>query len=78
MVSLVSKIRNMNIKLLGRLIEIRNVLNSISDASFSYKTLSRKYPIETISETEAKDLLETYERLITQVTNSIESLEKTK
>ena len=68
----------MNIELLGRLIEIRNVLNTISDASFAYKTLSKKYSLETLSDNDAKKLITTYENIIAQVSSSIKTLEKTK
>lgn len=65
----------MNIELQTKLFKLRSILNSISDASYAYKTLYNKYRINEINEEQAKKLIKAYEELINQVKNSIQSTE---
>lgn len=69
------KSRNMNIELQSKLFRLRSVLNSVSDASFAYKTLYSKYRIGDLSDTDAEKLIRAYEDIIKQVRNSIQNTE---
>ncbi len=65
----------MNIELQTKLFQLRSILNSISDASYAYKTLYNKYRLNEITEEQAKQLIKAYEKLIQQVKNSIQNVE---
>jgi len=43
---------------------IRNLLQQISHISFTFSNLSKKYPIENLTEEEARDVLRAYINLI--------------
>ena len=68
-------IQNMNIELQSKIFKLRSILNSISDASYAYKTLYNKYRLDTLSDEQAKKLAVAYEDLIKQVRNSIQNTE---
>ena len=65
----------MNIELQSKLFKLRSVLNSISDASYAYKTLYNKYRLDSLDDKQAKQIIKAYEELIEQVKNSIQNTE---
>lgn len=65
----------MNIELQTKIFQLRSVLNSISDASFAYKTLYNKYRLDSLDEETGKQLLKAYQTIIEQVKNSIQNTE---
>jgi len=55
----------MNLKLKARLLRAKSVLNRVADISFSYSQLEKEYRTSQIEDVEmAKELLETYNQLI--------------
>ncbi len=67
--------RTMNIELQSKIFKLRSILNSISDASYAYKTLYNRYHINELSDEEAEKIAAAYEDLIRQVRNSIQNIE---
>ena len=65
----------MNIELQSKLFKLRSILNSISDASYAYKTLYNKYRLNEITQEQGEQLVKAYEDLIVQVKNSIQNTE---
>ena len=65
----------MNIELQSKLFRLRSILNSISDASYAYKTLYNKYRMGEITDIIAVQLIKAYEDIIKQVKNSIQNTE---
>ncbi len=65
----------MNIELQSKIFKLRSILNSISDASYAYKTLYNKYRLDSLTDEQAKQLVRAYEELIKQVKNSIQNTE---
>jgi hypothetical protein len=65
----------MNIELQSKLFKLRSTLNSISDASYAYKTLYNKYRLNDLTNEQANQLVIAYEDLIKQVKNSIQNTE---
>lgn len=65
----------MNIELQSKLFKLRSKLNSISDASYAYKTLYNKYRIGDLTDEQARQLIKAYEDLIRQVKSSIQNSE---
>lgn len=63
----------MNIELQSKIFKLRNILNTISDTSFAYKTLYNKYRLETLDDEQAKKVIIAYEELIKQVKSSIQN-----
>lgn len=65
----------MDIEIQTKLFKLRNTLNTISDASFAFKTLYNKYPLNSLNNEIAKKLILAYEAIIETVTNSIQNTE---
>lgn len=66
----------MKIELQSKIFKLRSTLNSISDASYAYKTLYNKYRINDITTDEqAQEIIRAYEDLIAQVKSSIQNTE---
>jgi len=55
---------NVNLKTLDRLLKLRDELSRISDLSYRYTLIKRKYPIESIDENTAQQLIGIYERML--------------
>ena len=47
-----------------KILKLRNYLQQISHISFSFAKINRDYPLEGISEKQAKELIEVYENLL--------------
>lgn len=52
-----------------RLLDLRTKLNSISEISWQFSILNKKYPIDQLDEQSANELIETYRQLIADITN---------
>lgn len=70
-----SQILNMEIELQTKLFKLRNILNTISDTSYAYKTIYNKYRLDTLDDEQGAKVLKAYEDLIEQVKNSIQNYE---
>jgi len=66
---------NLNLNTTSKLLEIRRVLSSISDTSFSFSTLNRQYPMAKIDESQATSLISSYLSLISEVKGVISKYE---
>lgn len=65
----------MNLKQQREIYRLRLVLHTIADASFAYSRLNKSYPIDTVDESNADQLIEAYRDLIQSVSNSVDSYE---
>lgn len=54
----------MNINTSQEILRLRNVLQGISNISFSFSKLNQKYPIDTLTEEDGKEMLIFYKNLI--------------
>lgn len=68
----------MNVELgqLGTLLQLKGVLTVITHASFSYNTLGKQYPFNTLTQEQAIELEKQYRQLIEQVENSLAKLKE--
>lgn len=57
----------------NKLLKLRGILDQISQASWSFSVLNKQYPIHTLSNSQAEELIESYEALITKVNNLLKS-----
>jgi len=63
----------MNLKQEARLLELKSILSSISDASFSFSVLNRKYPTSSATDEQKIDLSTSYEAIVSQVINVLKN-----
>lgn len=68
----------MDIELHTKLLQLKGILNDISHVSYSYSQLSRQRSMNDINDETAKKLINAYEMLIENVTNSIKNYEQSK
>ena len=57
----------------NKLLKLRGVLDQIGQASWSFSVLNKQYPIHTLSNSQAIELIESYEALIKKVKSLLES-----
>lgn len=63
----------MNLTQEARLLELKSLLSSISDASFSFSVLNRKYPSSSASDEQKIALIASYEAIVSQVINVLKN-----
>jgi len=63
----------MNLKQEARLLELKSILSAISDASFSFSLLNRKYPTSSASDEQKIELISSYEAIVSQVINVLKN-----
>lgn len=56
-----------NIEQYSDLLYLRGLLNKVSETSYSYNVLYKKYPISELKEEEVKSLITAYRSLIEQL-----------
>lgn len=66
----------MNIELQAKLLKLKGFLNEINHVSYSYSQMGRNYPMNTMSDEKAKQLVKIYESLLNQVKSLILNYEK--
>ena len=49
---------------LAKILELRGKFQSISDISYTFSKINKNYPLDFISEEQAKDLIAIYEQLL--------------
>ncbi|OGN41366.1 MAG: hypothetical protein A2606_01215 [Candidatus Yanofskybacteria bacterium RIFOXYD1_FULL_42_10] len=54
----------MNLETTQKLLKLRDFLQTVSQISFSFTTLNRQYPINTLSELDSEGLVRAYSDLI--------------
>lgn len=64
----------MNIKTSHTILRLRNSLQAISNISYSFSKLNQKYPIDTLTEANAQDIISAYKGLIADTNNIINNL----
>jgi len=55
------------VKTVSKLIDLRNLLDSISQISWSFSVLNKQHPIADLTESEAFEIIEEYKKLIKNV-----------
>lgn len=64
------------IEIMGELFRLRSILNTISDTSFNYKQIFKKYPLDTLTGDEGIKMIEVYKSLIETVENALKEYKK--
>lgn len=63
---------NIQVKTYRELARLRNLLQQITQISFTYNATNKRYPFERLDEEQALELIEIYNDLLSQV-NSLKS-----
>lgn len=63
---------NIQVKTYRELARLRNLLQQITQISFTYNATNKRYPFERLDEEQAQELIQIYNDLIDQV-NSLKS-----
>lgn len=66
----------MNIELQSKLLKLKGFLNEINHVSYSYSQLGRNYPMNTMDDEKAKQVIRAYDDLLKQVGILILNYEK--
>ena len=66
----------MDIELQAKLLKLKGFLNEINHISYSYSQMGRNYPMNSMSDDKAKQLVKIYENLLDQVNSLILNYEK--
>lgn len=66
----------MDIELQAKLLRLKGFLNEINHISYSYSQMGRNYPMNTMSNEKADQLVNIYENLLDQVKSLILNYEK--
>lgn len=61
----------MNIELQSELLRLKGILNNVSHASFAYSQFEKKWPMHSLDDEHAKQLIKTYQDILDTVKNSI-------
>mgnify|MGYP001561245606 CR=1 FL=1 len=61
----------MEIELQAKLLKLKGQLNEISHISFSYSRMEKQYPLHSLDENTARQLIKIYEDLLSNVKNLI-------
>ena len=64
------------LKTTRKLIELRNLLDSVSQISWSFSVLNKQHPISEVVEDTATELISAYEDLLAQVQGIVERYDK--
>jgi hypothetical protein len=65
----------MDIELQTKLLKLKGYLNEVNHISYTYAQLGRSFPMNTLSESQAKQLVKAYIDLLDQVKNLIMNYE---
>ncbi len=57
----------------ARLLELKGILSSISDASFAFSLINRKYPTSSATDEQKIELICAYENIVSQVINMVKN-----
>ena len=63
---------------MNEILRLREILQEINQASYSYVILNKQYPINSLSEAELDELKKGYERIIDKVIISTKQYEQEK
>ena len=59
--------KKIDIVVLKKLIKLRNTLDAVSQISWSFSMLNKQHPISSLTETEAQELITSYEELMDEL-----------
>jgi hypothetical protein len=62
----------MNINTSQEILRLRNTLQGISNISYSFSKLNQKYPLDTLTEENGKEIIKAYKILIKDVIKIID------
>mgnify|MGYP001565569116 FL=1 len=62
-----------NIQTTTKLLKLRGILDQVGQASWGFSVLNKQYPINYLTENQAKDLIIAYEELVRKVKSSLKS-----
>ncbi len=65
------KEKDLSIETTETIFRLRNFLQQISHISFTFSKLNQRHPIEKLSETEGKEIIEVYKNLLEDTQNII-------
>jgi len=65
-----------NIEIDSEIFLLRALLNAVSDASYAYKTLYKRYPLGELSESEKSMIVDAYRGIIDQLLLSLQNYKK--
>jgi len=57
----------------SEIFSLRTLLNAVSDASYAYKTLAKRYPLNDLRESEESMLIDAYRGIIDQLQLSLQN-----
>ncbi len=63
----------MNINTSQEILRLRNLLQGISNISYSFSKLNQKYPIDTLSEENGKEIIKAYYNLISDTKKIVDN-----
>lgn len=64
---------NLSLKTTTELLRLRQKLDTISQVSWSFSVINKKYPIERITEEQGREVTQAYQDLISTITNLLKS-----
>jgi len=62
-----TKMKKIEIGVLKNLIKLRNILDAVSQISWSFSMLNKQHPINSLTEEEASELIQSYEELLDEL-----------
>jgi len=68
----------MNIELQAKLLKLKGYLNEINHISYSYSQLGRNYPMSTMTDEKATQIIKAYDDLLKQVSSLILNYEQSR
>ena len=61
------------LEILDELLRLRSLLHIINQQTFSYATLNKNYPIDTITEQDAEKILRAYKEISNQIKQQLDN-----
>jgi len=68
----------MKIKTQTKLMQLRSILNTVSDVSYAFNKLNKQYPLDSLGEGTAQEVMSAYGALLDDVTEVIKNYERKK
>lgn len=68
----------MKIQIQSNLLKLKQVLNQVSDISYAFNRMNKEYPIDTLTDSEAEEIIGAYTRLLKDLGVALENYEQYK
>lgn len=62
-----------NIGITTKLLKLRGILDQVGQASWAFSVLNKQYPMNSLTDEQAKELIVAYEDLLKRVINALKS-----